>query len=191
MATTTDRAYSDKQAAFITKLTSERNIEDLCVTPEGAVHYERVMDIMGGGKFVSVKEASEAIGALLDLKVKEDPNALVLATEPGMYKVGDAIYRVQWNQYETSLYAKQIVIVPKQTWDEESGEYIDVEGKWKASLVYAGGTKKLGIGVEHRLSLEEAVKLSKQYALCVRCGAELENPTSVAKGMGSYCAKRI
>ena len=44
---------------------------------------------------------------------------------------------------------------------------------------------------EHRMTLERASQLSVQYHFCVRCTKELTKKSSIAQGMGDWCAGRI
>jgi hypothetical protein len=106
---------------------------------------------------------------------------------------------VQAYNYSTGSYAK------KGKWTKVYGSYYaspKVEGTW---VPYAGKgynkssvtktvtvPKTLAYAVlagAQPLSETEAGKLGKQFGFCIRCGATLTDPVSVANGLGPVCAK--
>jgi len=91
----------------------------------------------------------------------------------------------------------------KGSWKKVYGGYsaLKVQASWKpyAGKGYYGAGEKTGYasvpkvlaeavaaGVEP-LSVTEAGKLGKQFGFCVRCGATLTDPVSVADGIGPVC----
>jgi len=44
---------------------------------------------------------------------------------------------------------------------------------------------------EHRLTLEQAIEWGHQHTACIRCGTELTDPKSIARGIGPVCAGLI
>ncbi|MGW5147558.1 DUF6011 domain-containing protein [Rhodococcus koreensis] len=171
MSTTTAREASAKQIYWIKKLAAQKGIDML-----DGHDYERAFDILGEtDKFVSSMEASSVLDKMFAapyLKVEDDVN------EPGMYRVGDTIFRVQ--ESETgNLYAKRLVVeVNKKT------------GKKTGTLVYDAGAIR-EIRNLHRMTKEQAIECGKDYGICIVCGAQLEDPKSVARGIGPTCAKRV
>lgn len=85
------------------------------------------------------------------------------------------------------LYKKQ-VYVPGHT--DTDGQWVEgtymLKGSWKG----IGGTyqaKKLLAGLDP-MTKDEAGALGKKYGFCIRCGAFLTDPVSVANGIGPICA---
>lgn len=68
---------------------------------------------------------------------------------------------------------------PKSTWAEKTTT---------VSVPKVLGEVVLGSAAKP-LSEEETGKLGKQFGFCVRCGATLTDPVSVANGIGPVCAK--
>ena len=89
--------------------------------------------------------------------------------------VADRLYEVDGEVYRTvlsgagNLYAK--------IFTDEGWEYA------------AGAIRK--IRPEHRMTVERAIELSARFARCIRCGAELTDPTSVERGIGPVCITKI
>lgn len=96
-------------------------------------------------------------------------------TEAGLYRDGDTVYRVKWNKEGTNLYA--VRFIPEATTKSER-------------FVYEGGAVKR-LNADNRLTVEEAEKLGALFGVCCVCGAELTNAKSVARGIGSVCAKKV
>lgn len=179
---TSTKPASEKQLYWVKKVIADKSvkIEDHF---DGNL-YERAFDIVtDSGKFVSGQEAGQLLDVLFNLPYPKPASAL---TEPGMYRVGDDIFRVQWNATETNLYAKKLVTT-----------YVVslVKGKpnkFKGELVYAASAHRIeGLNSDKRMTKEEAIAAGKGYAICIVCGAELEDPKSVARGIGPSCAKKV
>lgn len=94
-------------------------------------------------------------------------------TEDGMYKVGDQIFKVQWNQERSHLYAKAL--------------QKDEDGKWFFSFV-PGGLHR--IRPEHKMSKEDAKSFGALYGTCCVCGKTLTNEESIDRGIGPVCANK-
>lgn len=98
-------------------------------------------------------------------------------TEDGMYRLGGTIYKVQWNQTKTALYAKELKV---------SGEGHDAE-VW---FDYApGAIRKLS--PSNKMSLEEAKEFGALYGTCCVCGRTLTNEDSIEAGIGPICASKF
>jgi hypothetical protein len=128
-------------------------------------------------------DASKFIDALKKLayKPKESTEpAKPIATEPGIYKVGDKIYKVKFNRAGTNMYASELKL----------SDYVDEVGKREAYFEYAGGLKKLGITADAKLSYEQAKQFGALYGSCICCGRLLTNELSIALGIGPVCGGR-
>lgn len=182
MATATIKAASDKQLYWINKVIADKavKIEDHF---DGNL-YERAFDVVtGSGKQITSQEAGQLLDVLFNLPYPKKADAV---SEPGMYRVGDTIYRVQWNATETNLYAKKLVLVYVVSLVK------GVPNKFRGELVYEASAHRIeGLTAECRMTKEEAVAAGKGYAVCIVCGAELEDPKSVERGIGPVCAKRV
>lgn len=176
MAIIDTRPASPKQLAFITRLASERD-----TTAVDGLTSEVVADVLGK-KFVSGKEASRAIDALLAAPKVFKPKKFA---EPGYYirnrGTDDAeAFVVVTNKAHTGTYAKRLVI--KTTAD----------GKHRGSWDYAPGVgfDIVAEGLEV-LTLDEASEMSHGYGFCVVCGKTLENKESVERAIGPVCRKKF
>src|SRR5262245_5939288 len=89
--------------------------------------------------------------------------------QPGMFLAQDgAVYKVQYNQSKTRLYAKRL--------NERGG------------FEYASGAI-MRLSENDRMTLEQAKAFGRRYGVCVNCGGELADPASIAAGSGPVCAK--
>lgn len=97
------------------------------------------------------------------------------ATEAGMYKVGETIFKVQKAVHGSGhLYAKRL-LPPK------------FHGA-KARFVHAPGVFKT-LTVADKMTLEEAKTFGALYGTCVVCGRTLTDEKSIAANIGPVCAK--
>jgi len=146
-------AASDAQIRFITSLAAEKGVE---IVTDG----------------MSVKEASQKITELKNLPAA--PKAAPVELEDGMYKVGDAIYKVQHAVHGSGRqYAKQLV---------------ENDGEWSFEFA-AGAISK--IRPEHRLTMEQAAEFGALYGTCCVCGRTLTDEKSIERGIGPVCAGRL
>lgn len=95
-------------------------------------------------------------------------------TECGIYRNGDGVFRVKQSK-AGRFYAERFV--PNA--DSKSERFC-----YERGAIY-------GLTPEHRLTLAQAVELGAQHGVCVVCGAELTDPTSIERGIGPVCAKKI
>lgn len=102
------------------------------------------------------------------------PVAKAAPLEDGMYRDGDAIYKVIHGVNGSGRqYAKQLV----------------VEGD-KGRFTYApGAIRKLT--ADQRMDLDEARKYGALYGMCIVCGATLTDEESIARGIGPVCEGRL
>lgn len=95
----------------------------------------------------------------------------------GFWKLGDAVYRVNYNQAHSHLYASRLVVAPS-TKHGYRWEY----SKGTMGKLAHGGTK---------LGAEWVKQFGDLYSHCCLCGRELTVPDSVQKGIGPVCAEKI
>lgn len=95
-------------------------------------------------------------------------------TECGIYRNDDGVFRVKQSQ-TGNLYALRFIP--------------DAQSKSERFSYERGAIHRLS--PEHRLTLAQAVELGAQHGVCVVCGAELTDPTSVERGIGPVCAKKV
>lgn len=172
--TITGKPASDKQRAFVQKLVAERpGWHDHL----NGANWERCFDIVADGtKFVSSREASAVIEALLAIR----PTA---ATQPevGVYVMADGtIVQAKPNQAKTNVYTKRWVEIRGQRLVDATEER--VHGEWE----YAPEFKRQ-LDSARRMTLDEAKEFILRYGQCVRCGRRLKAAESVERGIGPVC----
>lgn len=97
-------------------------------------------------------------------------------SQPGLYKLGETIYRVVESQ-QNRLYAKCLNV---------RQNYLGVPtGCWE----YAPGMIRQ-LRAADKLSKEDAARFGQETGVCCRCGATLTNDESKAAGIGPICAGR-
>jgi hypothetical protein len=127
-------------------------------------------------------DASKFIEGLKALPWKQGTNPAKVrepVTEDGMYKVGDTIYKVQWNRQKTNLYAK-VLRVSRNSY----------EGKHEVWFDYESGAMKK-ISASDKMTYEQAREFGAMYGTCVNCGRLLTNELSIALGIGPVCGDRM
>jgi hypothetical protein len=96
------------------------------------------------------------------------------AVTPGMYLVGEAIYKVQAARGTKNLYAKVLV-------EDGDGFRFDYE---------AGAIVRVRAeGV--RMTVDEAKAFGQRTGTCCVCAALLTDPKSIAAGIGPICGGRV
>lgn len=95
-------------------------------------------------------------------------------TECGIYRNDEGVFRVKQSK-AGRFYAERFV--PNAETKSERFSY-------ERGAIYS-------LTPEHRLTLAEAVELGAQHGICVVCGAELTDPTSIERGIGPVCAKKV
>ncbi len=151
---------TEKQIALLAKLAEEREFPPNTKRPNFSE--------------LSVKQASEKIEQYLALPKKAKAPAPVVVI--GVHKGSDGrLYKVVKGRQNGARYAKLISV-------SEAG---------LVSFVYVGrGPILHGIIDDNSLlPWEEAAAFGRRYSFCVNCGAELDDPNSVAAGYGPVCAK--
>ena len=161
-----ERMASEKQVACIQREGERRQHDDS--------HTHATVAKALAGKDVTFAEARHALDVLFNAPFTPRPKSAVL--EPGMYLKQGQVYKVQFNQGHTHTYAK-VLVLPEN-------------GAEKGSFEYAGGTGKLGLTAEHKMTLEEAKAFGVEFGVCCRCAATLTNPDSIEAGIGPICASK-
>lgn len=107
---------------------------------------------------------------------------------PGMYQTDNGeIFKVQKSKQSGHLYAKHLQPIGGTRMiaaGENAGERVHFE------FVYAPGAIQ-ALRPEMALTMEAAVAFGIKYGVCCVCGAFLKDATSVEKGIGPVCRKRI
>lgn len=182
-----DYPATDKQVAFITRLSSERWYSEPGMTRASQPALGVIEDI-AAGKPVTKRDASNTITYLQGCAKRQFVEAVRAAeTTPvavGMYRIGERLFRVyEARSADKHLLAKELINEP---YADEAGHRVD---HW--SFIYAGTPRSAGIKPEHRMSLEEAQAFGRQYGFCCVCARFLTDPESVFKGIGPVCEGRV
>lgn len=159
---------SPKQLAFIDRLLAERDLSD--ARPWVGPFVDHYRD----GATIDRRQASSLIDVLLEaprLTTHAAPPSARATTEPlapGMYMVGDRIFKLQQSQ-TGHLYGKELV-----------------DGRF----TYAPGLLR-EVHADDRMTLEQAKAYGQNTGVCCCCGRLLTDPSSVAAGIGPVCASRV
>lgn len=145
---TTITKASEKQIGFIKSLIKERAYT-------GVVEFDTLAS----------KEASDLISKLLTMPTVGG------VTEEGMYRTGDAIFRVQRSLQSGNLYAKRLDIIAME-------------------FAYEAGAIKM-LTASDKMTLDEAKAFGVETGFCCVCAKFLTDPKSVANGIGPVCAKNV
>lgn len=101
------------------------------------------------------------------------PKSEPLAAD-GIYAKDGEVFKVQWNQNHTNLYAKRLVENP------EAKTY-----SWE----YVGKGPLYTLTEADRLTAEKAKELGQLYGVCIFCGRTLTDEASIEAGYGPVCAE--
>lgn len=101
-----------------------------------------------------------------------------LVTEPGMYRRGDDVFQVVWNQAQTYLYAK--LYVPTYV----AGRLHKFEFTYDKGSIFT-------LDAADRMTVEQVAQLGKQTGFCWVCHRKLTVAKSIAAGIGPVCAKKV
>jgi hypothetical protein len=154
---------SDKQLAFIDRLSAEKKVEVVA------------------NENMTTAEASALISSLLAAPTPANPDK---PDQTGIYR-DDAgeVYKVQQSKTTGNLYAMKLTPI--------GGNRLSEDGKvvhW--TFVYEmGAIKRLTRGM--RLTLAQAQAFGIQYGVCIVCGKTLTDAKSIARGIGPVCGKRV
>lgn len=161
------RPASSKQTALITRLAGEKDWASLAVAP--------TVQAVLGSQPVEMRDASDAITALISANSATQHTATAEPLEAGMYRAanGDLI-RVYFGKQSGRMLAKQVVGNPEDGYEFE----------------YLGQAFRF-VAPADRMSLDEAKAWGRVTSTCCVCAAHLDDPTSVAAGIGPVCASRV
>jgi len=167
---------TDSQLGFIRRLLKERDFLSLGMPERSlAKHVE-------AGRTISRRDASHLIDALkgtaLSNEVSDDgahyrrsPQDDFARDDAGIYMVDGTVVRVYYGQNSGRMLAKKMV--------GERGNH-----SWE----YLGLASRF-VRREQKVSLEEAKAWGRLTETCIRCGADLDVPESVERGIGPKCAR--
>ena len=170
------RGASDKQVALIVKLAGERNWDNVPTA------FDAIMDIVGGSKAYTTREASQAISELFDAPRK--PRVVQDDAEPldaGFYWKNGDVFQVVISK-TGNAYAK---ICRSRAFINEIGEV-----EYDLWFVYApGAASKLDIS--DKMTREQARDFGVKYHKCVRCHRNLSRADSIERMMGAVCYRKM
>lgn len=184
MRTLTPYPASEKQIAFLRRLTSERDTSGI------AEMLEEARRSAVEGTF-DKRSASSLIDALLDCpKAASAETASLPEPEAGIYENGGTLYRVYRGQRSGRMLVSRIdydtALVPGG--EESDGE--PVPSVENVSYDYLGLAARNLPATAARLSLEQVGGLGKAFDHCLICGRRLDDPDSVDRGIGPVCASK-
>jgi hypothetical protein len=111
---------------------------------------------------------------------KTDPDRV---TEPGMYKHGADLFKVQAAKGSGNLYAKRLASIGGARLTDED-QVVHFEFQYDQGAIYS-------LKASERMTLDEARAFGIQYGVCCVCGLSLKDAKSVAMGIGPVCIKRV
>lgn len=162
---------SEKQTAFIRRLVAERDTTDAGPIPAPDT--------------LSTTQASVWIDVLMRCpKAAAAPDAGEPVTEPGMYRKGEDIYKVQRSRTSGRLYAKRLQAIGGRRMIDATEDVVSFE------FVYANGDI-FKLSPTDAMSREDAQAFGIRYGVCCVCAAALKDAESVALGIGPVCRKRF
>ncbi len=129
---------------------------------KGVLSEKQILAVLNGIERDRKRNAEQA---------KSEANPL---TECGIYRNDDGVFRVKQSK-AGRFYAERFV--PDAERKSERFSY-------ERGAIYS-------LTPEHRITLAQAVELGVQHGVCVVCGAELTDPTSIERGIGPVCAKKV
>lgn len=175
-STQTRTPATDKQRSFLSSLINDRDLDG----------GEREMMVRTlAQELLSMAAASNAINFCMD-KPRKPRELTNPVTEVGMYRDGDAFFKVQISRQSGRFYAKRLVVDGAAIFDDD-GHLLHGA---PCHFEYAGGAI-FTLTASQRLTLEEAKAFGVAYGTCCVCGALLTDPKSIAQGIGPVCIKRI
>lgn len=116
-----------------------------------------------------VTQATPVAASAPQAAPKPAAKAEPVTLEPGIYQVGDDIYKVQKGRQSGRLYAQKLV---DGAWDYDAG--------WGALRI---------IKPEHKMTTEQAAAFGQRFGMCVN-GHPLSDRTSRYFGYGEKCAAK-
>lgn len=168
---------SEKQIAFIAKLAGEKAWEDLANPSDRSVIEHAVN---GAATAISKREASSVIDWLTTLARKpQRVQQSQVKIESGAYRVQGRIIRVYFGRQSGQQLASELVDVTA----------VDRDDAWR----YLGLASRFVDADAHRLTAEEAEAINDNdadHGWCCVCGAYLDDPNSVRRGIGPVCRSK-
>ncbi len=170
-STSSRKPATDKQIGFLRSLLNSKEHK---YTPETLD-----LDILSKG------QASQIIDLLVKApRAKREPRKATVKAdapvmpEPGFYKVGDDIFKVQPARHGDRCYAKRLAVTV------ENGTFANVSWEYDRGAMYRIARNG------RELSLEEAKGFGRTHGFCCACARLLTDSASVEAGIGPVCAKK-
>ncbi len=175
-AAPTGNPASEKQVAFLTRLCGERNWA-------GVLDATGTLDIDTDkpefiGQLTS-KQASAVIDTLMAAPRRQAAQAVAeVALAAGAYRVGEKLIRVYLGQQSGKMLAAELVDITAENRDD--------------AWAYLGMASRFVPADAHRLTVEECEAVARgagqpSFSWCCVCGRKLDDPNSVARGIGPKC----
>lgn len=165
MTTKTEAPATAKQIAFLKRLCAERPMWRLVENL-----HDDVIDRMGK------RVISQFIDEALHTPKEEQPAQTERPEPPAMIHFRDGhIYRVVRGKQGGRLYVKELhfdVVTNARWWE------------------YLGRAPLVQLSEDTVMTLEQMRNHGHHTGFCIKCDAELSDPTSVEQGMGPVCIKR-
>lgn len=156
-----------KQFQLIKRLIDERQLSQRDVD---YVEQCRQQAIVGQ---LATTGASNLIDHLMALPKQDNPSEQD-EPEAGIYQSTDGMFRVYLGQKSGRMLAKEITMAL-----DNSPVY-----------TYRGSATRVLPEDAQRLSLEEVGQIGQMFDHCLCCGARLDDPESVDRGIGPICASK-
>lgn len=105
-------------------------------------------------------------------------------TEPGIYRDGDTVYKVQRSRQSGNLYAK----VLRDLNPGQGDRLNDDNDRVRFEFEYAPGAV-FRLTADMRMTEADARDFGLRYGVCANCGRHLKVAESVERGIGPVCIK--
>jgi Family of unknown function (DUF6011) len=163
---------TDRQIDLMAKLTYE-------IMPEGE-RMQAVADIRAWGVTAGKRSASYKIDELMATAklARQTVYDAKPKAEAGYYVRGSEFYVVVISKRSGNPYAKRLDV------------HECSDGSFRASWEYAPGTAAV-LAESTPLTIEQAIEFGHQHGICIICTTTLDDPESVAWGIGPTCYKNI
>lgn len=170
---------TEKQRALIDKLLDEKDLQAMVFNPSPGVSLECRTDWNLAVSSFTKFQASKAIDALFSYPRKPVAAAAPAAEIPaGAYRLADGrVVRVYLGQQSGKMLCAELVDVTAEHRDDA----------WS----YLGMASRFITADTHRMTVEECEAIAgsgqASFSWCCVCGRKLDDPNSVARGIGPVC----
>jgi len=199
--TITDKPASERSIKFLTDLATKRDWRNVL---QGQL-YETALDALGNvgnpdPKFISQREASKAIDALLKIKPPAQVVGVGVNTHVGFAAVDHSLLTQVLATLPLSKYALPrrsdptiwdfFEVIERKNGTRYLNRLLGAPGNWNRSFL----TAQLQLTAAQAVAVNPqaaAFEYANQHGRCSCCDAKLSNPKSIAASMGPVCRKRF